>query len=124
MLYGLAKACRARRMAARPKVKHVDIATRMRDYLPKKESVDQSTISRFELGATWPRYPMDAIIRSYGHELDVDPLVLWEEGLDRWRRLRAGENLSALDAAAADREPRDGTKSERARSGRARRQTG
>ena len=97
MLYGLAKVCKERRLAVRPKVKHVDIATRMRDYLPRRESVDQSTISRFETGATWPRYPMDAFIRAYADELDVDPMLLWEEGLDRWRRLRLNSQRAPAD---------------------------
>jgi hypothetical protein len=123
MLYWLAHACREARLAHVPKIKALDIASRVRDYVPRRESVDNSTISRFEKGVTWPRTPMDAIVAAYAVELELEPIQLWQEALRLWHAHLGGREVSrATEAAVA--KPRPAGDAKIVRAGRARRRAG
>jgi DNA-binding XRE family transcriptional regulator len=45
-------------------------------------NADQSTIARFEKG-NWPE-DLEATIRAYAEELEVDPAQLLHDGVQRW----------------------------------------
>lgn len=123
MLYWLAQVCRAERVDRKPKVKALDVASRIRDHMPNGESVDNATISRFEKGTIWPRTPTDAIVAAYADELRVEPIELWTEALRLWHTHLAGEALSAEGEAAAVK-PQRADAAKRASGGPGRRRAG
>jgi hypothetical protein len=115
MAYWLSLACKqARETAGRLQV-HVAAS--------HNRGVNQSTIARFEDGVAWPRNP-DQIVAAYADDLDVDPVQLWQEALDLWQRHRAGEALSELGEAAADRVRRNGKTNAPEQNGPARHRAG
>ena len=74
MLYWLAKVTKDARERASRKLVHVGASADM----------DQSSVSRFEKAAAWPRDP-DRLVRAYAHDLDSDSIELWEEAVRQWR---------------------------------------
>lgn len=46
--------------------------------------VDQSTVSRFEDGSSWPRDP-DRRLCSYADDLDIEPRALWCRAVEEWK---------------------------------------
>ena len=103
MLFWLAFVCRKARLGHVPRIKALDIASRIRDYTPRGESVDNSTITRFEQGTTWPRTPVDAIVSAYAEELGLEPITLWTEALRRWTSHQGGAKLSPEDEAVVSK---------------------
>jgi hypothetical protein len=102
MIYWLAYVCRTARVNAEPKLKHVEIAVAARQFAARREAVDQSTVSRFEKGMTWPRNA-DVIVAAYADELrhrghDVEAADLWAEALRLWRAHLAGDGVSETAA--------------------------
>lgn len=45
--------------------------------------MDQSAITRFEHGQTWPRNP-DRLVQAYADCCAIDVRVLWRRAIDRW----------------------------------------
>lgn len=45
--------------------------------------MDQSAITRFEHGQSWPRNP-DRLVQAYADCVGVDAHVLWRRAIDRW----------------------------------------
>lgn len=91
MLYWLGHTCaRARHLAGR---KAVSVAASV-----KPVPVDQSTISRFEKGLSWPR-DADKLVRAYADDLDIEPVDLWEQALTDWQAHLQAENVIPLDPA-------------------------
>lgn len=115
MVFWISLACEQARLTAGRKQVHVAASDR--------DGVNQSTIDRFEDATAWPRNP-DRIIAAYADDLDVDPIQLWQEALSLWQRYKAGEALTELGEAAADRAQRNGKRPVRGGSGRARRPRG
>lgn len=66
--------CRQRRLAVRPKLKQIDIAT--------VASVAETTITHFEQGRWWIR-ETDRIVAAYSELLGTTPEALWRAALRR-----------------------------------------
>lgn len=88
MLYWLAHACREARTEAKRKQVHVAASA----------DVDQSTVNRFESGASWPRNA-DRVVAAYADDLDLEPVDLWRTALKMWEaHLKQAPSRDVADA--------------------------
>lgn len=74
MSYWLARAAKQLRVAAERKQVHIAAAA----------DRDQSTVYRFEQGASFPR-DTDRLIAAYAKELDITALEIWQMALHMWQ---------------------------------------
>lgn len=44
----------------------------------------EGSLSRFESGQVWAE--LDAVVTAYANELGVEPVELWAEAVERWRK--------------------------------------
>jgi transcriptional regulator with XRE-family HTH domain len=65
-------------------------------------NLDQSTVNRFESGQGKPR-DLDAVVRAYAEDLDMQPVDIWAHALELWR----ASELNDADALEQDEEQAD-----------------
>jgi hypothetical protein len=68
-------------------------AERKQVHIAAQMSADQSRIYRFEQGDRWPR-DVEKIVSAYADDLDIEPAVIWDEAVRRFRLATAGKPWS------------------------------
>jgi hypothetical protein len=63
-------------------------AQRKQVHIAAQMSADQSRIYRFEQGDRWPR-DVEKIVSAYAEDLDIDPALIWDEAVRRFRQATA-----------------------------------
>lgn len=62
-------------------------ARRKQVHIAAERGMTEESIRKFEQAKRWPRDP-DAMVNAYASDLDLDPLDLWAEAVERWRGSR------------------------------------
>ena len=85
--------------AAARQLRENDDRDRKLAHIAASASVDQSTVWRFEHRGTYPR-DLDKLIAAYAHDLDMEPLAIWEHAIELWR----SNQLNDAEALERDEE--------------------